>query len=224
MANLKSKNSSLGRTQACNNVLEFYLLTTKLKELIRTGWKHWNVDRERLESVAEHVYGVSMLAIAMNSEFYYEIDISRVIMMIAVHELEEIEISDITPFQGISAEDKKIAGHKAIRQILSPLIDSDCYVSLIEEFDERESNEAKFAYQCDKLEADLMAIKYDNESETTYENASIILRDNKDLKALAEKGAKTMSEFFCFYDRSKYDDNFRAVLENALNERRCNSN
>ena len=51
----------------CENVVKYYLLCNKLKNLIRTGWKDWNVQSDRLESVAEHIYGVQMLAIAMKS-------------------------------------------------------------------------------------------------------------------------------------------------------------
>ena len=204
--------------RACKNVIDFYLLTLKLKDMVRTGWKHWNVDRDRLESVAEHIYGVCMLAIAMNSEFDYDIDISKVIMMIAIHELEEIEISDITPFQGVSQEEKNIAGHKAIRKILSPLVKGEIYVKLIEEFDARETNEAKFAYQCDKLEADLMAIKYNSECQTTYENVDSTLSESTELKKFVKQGAKTMPEFFYLYDRNKFDENFRSVLESYLFE------
>ena len=40
------------------NVLKYYVLCNKLKNVIRTGWLNWNVNRERLESIAEHVYGV----------------------------------------------------------------------------------------------------------------------------------------------------------------------
>ena len=73
----------------CKNVVNYYVLCTKLKDVIRTGWKTWNVKRERLESVAEHVFGVQTLAIAMYSEFEYDIDIMKVLFMLAVHELEE---------------------------------------------------------------------------------------------------------------------------------------
>ena len=69
------------------NVINYYVLCNKLKNVIRTGWKDWNVQRERLESVAEHIFGVQMLAIAMKSEYNYDIDILKVIMMIAIHEL-----------------------------------------------------------------------------------------------------------------------------------------
>ena len=42
------------------NVIDFYVLCNKLKDLVRTGWKTWNVDRARIESVAEHIYGLSI--------------------------------------------------------------------------------------------------------------------------------------------------------------------
>ena len=77
-------------------VLNYYVLCNKLKNVIRTGWKIWNVKKDRLESIAEHVYGVQMLAIAMYSEYKYDIDIKKVIFMLAIHELEEIYIGDLT--------------------------------------------------------------------------------------------------------------------------------
>lgn len=88
------------------NVIEYYVLCNKLKNVIRTGWKIWNVKKDRLESIAEHVYGVQMLAIAMYSEYKYDIDIKKVIFMLAIHELEEIYIGDLTLFD-ISNEDKQ---------------------------------------------------------------------------------------------------------------------
>ena len=68
-------------------VLSYYVVCNKLKNVIRTGWKDWKVKRERIESVAEHIYGVQMLAIAMKSEYQYDIDMQKVIFMLAIHEL-----------------------------------------------------------------------------------------------------------------------------------------
>lgn len=104
------------------NILRYYVLCNKLKNTIRTGWKDWNVKRERLESVAEHIFWVQMLAIAMKSEYQYYVDIMKVIYMLAVHELEEIYIGDLTQFQ-ISRDERKKLGHQAISQILNELID-----------------------------------------------------------------------------------------------------
>ena len=61
------------------NVIEFYVLCNKLKDIVRTGWKNWGVKRERVESIAEHIYGTQMLAIAMWSEFEYDIDLMKVL-------------------------------------------------------------------------------------------------------------------------------------------------
>lgn len=43
--------------------MKFYKLCTKLKDTIRKGPIVWNAKRDRIESVAEHIYGTQMLAI-----------------------------------------------------------------------------------------------------------------------------------------------------------------
>ena len=145
-----------------SNVIEFYVLCNKLKDVIRTGWKDWNVQRDRIESVAEHIYGVQMLAIAIKSEYKYDVDLKKVIFMLAIHELEEIEIGDLTQFQ-IDKEEKKKIGHKAVEKILNPLADKEEIMSLVLEFDERKTKEALFAHYCDKLECDIQSKLYDEE-------------------------------------------------------------
>lgn len=196
------------------SVIEFYLLCNKLKKLIRTGWLDWNVKAERLESVAEHIYGVQMLALAMNSQYDYDIDINKVIKMLAVHELEEICIGDLTLFQ-ISREEKEILGHQAIDKVLRGLIDKDEIRSLIMEFDERKTNEAKFAYQCDKLECDMQSKVYDTEGEIPLDADSQINNSaylNKSVQELLAQG-KSFSDMWLEFGRNRYpyDDNFREV-------------
>ncbi len=80
------------------NVVNYYVICNKLKNVIRKGWIDWRVQRERIESVAEHIFSVQMLAIAMKSEYQYEIDIMKVILMLAIHELGETVIGDLTLF------------------------------------------------------------------------------------------------------------------------------
>ena len=106
------------------NVINYYVLCNKLKNVIRTGWKHWKVKKDRLESVAEHIFWVQMLAIAMKSEYQYDIDIMKVIFMIAIHELWESVIWDLTEFD-ISREEKEKIEHEAVHNILKDLIDGE---------------------------------------------------------------------------------------------------
>ena len=132
------------------NVINYYVLCNKLKNVIRTGWKDWNVQSDRIESVAEHIFGVQMLALAMYSEYQYDIDIMKVIFMLAVHELGETVIGDLTQFQ-ISKEDKEKIEHEAVHKILLDLHDGEQIEKLFLEFDSHSTKEALFSYQCDKL-------------------------------------------------------------------------
>ena len=65
--------------EKAKTIINFYVLTNKLKNIVRTGWKNWHVNAERVESVAEHIYGTQMLALAIHSEYQYDIDIKKVI-------------------------------------------------------------------------------------------------------------------------------------------------
>ena len=61
-------------------ILNYYMLCNKLKDIVRSGWRVWNIKRERVESIAEHIYGVQMLAIAMKSEYQYNVNLEKVIL------------------------------------------------------------------------------------------------------------------------------------------------
>ena len=129
-------------------LMKFYLLATKLKYKIRAGWDKdgWNIKSDRIESVAEHVYGACILAISIDSEFDMNIDIERVIKMLVLHEIGETIIGDITPFDGISIEEKNRIEHAAWKVLLDGLVKENEIYDLLIEFDKRESNESIFAY------------------------------------------------------------------------------
>lgn len=188
-------------------ILNFYVLATSLKDKIRSGWLRWNVSKERLESIAEHIYGVAILAIAIDSEEDLGINIDRVVKMLVLHELEEVIIGDITPFDKVTEEEKYNRGMEAVNTILDGLVKKDEYVSLLKEFNDRESKDAIFAYSCDKLEADLMSKIY---TEGNYcdpnskENESIM--GDERISNLRKNGSKTLSDYFIDYDISKYSD------------------
>ena len=197
----------------CENVLKFYVLCNKLKDVVRTGWKVWEVEKERVESGAEHIYGVQMLAIAMYKEFNYDLDLEKVLYMLAVHELEEIVIGDLTRFD-ISSSEKRKRGKKAVSEILSNLVNSSDIENLIEEFECRETKEALFAYHCDKMECDIQAKLYDEKNCVDYEKQlnNPILGDERLLKIFTLE--KSWSGAWLESDRSLYkDNNFIELLE-----------
>ncbi len=194
------------------NVVNFYIICNRLKNVIRTGWIDWNVQRERLESVAEHIYSTQMLALAMKSEYEYDIDIMKVIYMLAIHELGETVIGDLTLFQ-ISKAEKESIEHEAVSQILEGLLDGDYIKELFLEFDRHETKESLFAYQCDKLECDLQSKLYDleccvdlnNQDGNTTMNAPLV-------KELLDNG-NSFSDMWLKFSQQKYpyDENFKSV-------------
>ncbi|MGN1384111.1 MAG: HD family hydrolase [Clostridia bacterium] len=199
------------------NVIRYYVLCNKLKSVIRTGWKDWHVNAERIESVAEHIYGVQMLAIAIQSEYQYNIDLNKVIMMLAVHELEEILIGDLTQFQ-ISKAEKIIIGHKAVEDVLGDLLYKDEIKNLILEFDERKSSEALFAHYCDKLECDLQSRIYDEKGYVDLKNQEGNETYNDPTVQKYIKSNMSWSEMWLKYGQEKYnyDENFKKISGYAL--------
>ena len=200
------------------NVIKYYVMCNKLKNVIRTGCKIWNVERERVESVAEHIFGVQMLAIAMKSEYEYDIDIMKVIFMLAVHELGEIVIGDLTMFE-ISKEEKAKREKEAVHKILCGLLDGKEIENLFTEFDSHSTKEAMFAYQCDKLECDLQSKLYDEEGcvDLNKQEGNDLLENELVKKLLSEE--KSWSGMWLRFGQTvyPYDDNFKDVSKYALN-------
>lgn len=200
------------------NVVEFYVLCNNLKNVLRKGWLDWGVSASRVESVAEHIFGTQMLAIAMASEFNYKLDLKKVLVMLAVHETEEIIIGDLTPFQITKAEKEKI-GHDAVKKVFGKLKNAKEIQNLIYEFDKQETFEAKFAKWCDKLEADIQCKLYDEQNfvDLTKQENNKTAKD-EDVSALLSQG-KTWSQMWMEFGQNKYgyDKNFLKVSSFAKN-------
>ena len=199
-------------------VINYYVLCNKLKNVIRTGWLDWHVNRNRLESIAEHIYGTQMLAIAMKYEYNYDIDIMKVIFMLAIHELGETIIGDLTMFQ-ISKEEKEQIEHAAVHRILSNILDGEKIEKLFLEFDAHETKEAIFAYQCDKLECDLQCKIYDEEGcvDLDNQNGNNTIENDKVKELL--KNNNSWSDMWLTFGRQTYpyDESFQSVSKYAQN-------
>ena len=91
-------------------ILELYFVTNKLKTVLRQGWINWQVEDARVESIAEHIYGTLMLAVSICANTNQNIDLYKVALMLALHEVEEIIIGDIAFFDIEKAKTKKQDG------------------------------------------------------------------------------------------------------------------
>ncbi len=201
------------------NSMRFYMLATQLKYKIRSGWdkSHWNVSKDRLESIAEHVYGTCILALSIDSEFKTNLDINKVIKMLVLHELGEVIIGDITPFDNITPEEKMKKEHEAMREVVGDLINQKEFLSLLFEFDEKKTKEAIFAHHCDKLEADIQAKIYQDmgcQHPLNEQEDNVVFKSDK-VQQMVKDGAQTAFDIWYEWDKSLYydDEDFARLLD-----------
>lgn len=189
-------------------IINFYLLATSLKTKIRRGWIKWHVSSERLESVAEHIYGTCILAISIDSEINLNIDLNKVLKMLILHELEEIIIGDIIPTDQIDETDKYRSGMQAIKIILDGMIKEKEYYELIDEFNKCETEEAKFAFLCDKLEADIQSKVYsDNDWCDIFSSLNFSMINSLAVKSLDIAKPKTLFDLYSSHDSIYFENN-----------------
>ena len=142
------------KQEQVKTIVDFYVLCNKLKNVIRTGWKHWEVDRDRLESVAEHIFGCLILAIGIDSEYKLGIDMYKVLKMLTLHELEEIIMGDLTLRANITNEEKLRKGKECVSIVVKDLFKKEEIENLLDEFNAHITKESKFCYHIDKIECD----------------------------------------------------------------------
>ncbi|MDR0463424.1 MAG: HD domain-containing protein [Pseudomonadales bacterium] len=199
------------------NVLNFYLLTNILKNTIRQGMLDWNVQAERLESVAEHIYGVCMFAIAMDSEYDFNVDMEKVILMLAVHELEEVVIGDLTPRNNVPADEKYTMGREAVSIMLGKLVKKEKYYQLSKEFDDRQTKDALFAHFCDKLEHMVQVKIYEDAGHNDlFSDANEDIRNDPKVQEIMQQGARTIAEVFFANDKAQFEDTAFIEVLNQL--------
>lgn len=133
--------------------MTFYSEIAKLKNILRKGWLMRNVgDYQRVESDAEHTFSMLMIALEVMAKEKLELDQLKVLKMIAYHELCEIDVGDITPYDHISKEDKYKRELACIER-LSNQYNLPEIKEIWLEFEENSTPEAKFVKNIDRYDA-----------------------------------------------------------------------
>lgn len=198
------------------NIINFYLVATKLKEKLRRGYVEIGIEKDRLESVAEHIYGCLILAIAFDSEYELKLDMYKVLKMLTLHELEECLMPDYTVRSDITPEEKIEKGKKCVHDAAGYLFAGEEIERLLDEFNTHETKESCFCYHIDKIECDFQAKVYDLEGAFLIEKAREDLPFYGERAEEIEEKSKTASDFWIEYDRPKYEDDEKFM--DLLNE------
>lgn len=147
---------------------EFILELDKLKAILR---KTKPLGLNRYENSAEHSWQVSLFALVLAKFANEMIDIERVIKMLLLHEIGEIDANDTFFFDDagrVEAKEKEAAAVKRILAIL-PEQTANEFWKIWNEFENSSTNEAKFARAIDRVMPMLQNL-YNNKQSWTENN------------------------------------------------------
>ncbi len=146
--------------------VDFFRTVGKSKRLLRTGWVGKMVNDP--ESVADHSFRVSVLALVLSDKLGHKLDKNKLIKMAILHDLGELITGDIiVQRHGIldlkRRDEKEKKEQEGIREIFGKIGLSDEYVGIFKEMIGRTTPEAKVFWEFDKLEMALQALEYEEE-------------------------------------------------------------
>lgn len=148
-------------------VVDFILELDKLKGVTR---KVKPLGLDRYENSAEHSWQIALLAASLAPYAPEPVDITRVVAMLLVHDIGEIDTGDTLVFAQDGWAERKAAERTAVERIfgLLPPQQATAFLALWEEFEHGSSPEARFAHAADRAMPVLLNLN--NQGQSWREN------------------------------------------------------
>lgn len=144
-------NTEGAKTKRLEQQLAFIAELDKLKHVIRQTPLN---DNSRRETDAEHSWEVALMAIVLAEHSEPPVDLDRVVKMLLIHDLVEIDAGDTFLYDDEAAATKTVREQEAADRLFR-LLPSDQAAELRglwDEFEELETPEARFAKAMDRLQ------------------------------------------------------------------------
>ncbi len=137
-------------TERLQQQIGFILEIDKLKSILRRSYL---IHNPRLENSAEHSWHLAVMAMLLAEHANAEVNLLRVLKMLLVHDVVEIDAGDTYCYDALGNDSKAERETAAARRIYGLLPDDqrDEMHHLWEEFEARQTPEAKFAAALDRL-------------------------------------------------------------------------
>lgn len=131
--------------------LQFILEIDKVKKIIRQTPLS---DASRKENDAEHSWHIALMAYLLQEYAQEPVEVSKVMLMVLIHDLVEIDAGDTYAYDEEGAKTKDERERKAADRIFGLLPeDQGVYLkALWEEFEAYETAEAKYAHMLDNFQ------------------------------------------------------------------------
>jgi putative hydrolases of HD superfamily len=138
--------------------LAFILEIDRLKLIER---RTFVTDASRRENSAEHSWHLAMLALVLSEYAGEGIDLARVIAMVLVHDIVEIDAGDVFVYADEAAQIAKVERETRAAERIFALLPDDqepVFRSLWEEYEQGTTETARFAAALDRLQPLLLNV------------------------------------------------------------------
>ena len=131
--------------------MEFILEVDKVKQIFRQTYL---TDGSRKENDAEHSWHLALMAVLLKEYANEEVDLAKVIPMVLIHDLVEIDAGDTYAYDSAGLATQRERETKAADRIFGmlPKDQGTRFRDLWEEFEAYETAEAKFAHVLDNCQ------------------------------------------------------------------------
>ncbi len=180
--------------------MNFILEIDKAKNIFRQTYL---ADGNRRENDAEHSWHLAIMAFTLAEYFGKEIDILKVMKMVLMHDIVEIDAGDTYCYDVVANQDKEEREIRSAQRIygLLPKDQEKEYREIWEEFEEGKTQEANFAIILDRLQPIMLNLASDGRAwlEHGVDKAQVLGRNERTLN-----GPEEVSQYF------------REIIEEAL--------
>ncbi|MGR5246391.1 HD domain-containing protein [Vibrio sp. PNB23_22_6] len=124
----------------------------------------------RLENSAEHSWHVALMAVLMQEHANAPVDIARVMKMLLIHDVVEIDAGDTFVYDTAASQEQEEKERQAAQRLFGmlPSEQGDELLALWIEFEAAQTDDAKYAKALDRLIP--MLLNYHNDGQSWIEN------------------------------------------------------
>ncbi|WP_194766308.1 HD domain-containing protein [Tamlana sp. I1] len=186
--------------------IDFIKEIDKIKYIQRRT-KLFNSDRN--ENDAEHSWHLAMMAIVLSDYSDSEIDLLKVIKMVLIHDIVEIDAGDTFLYDQNKNHENTTEEMKCAERIFGmlPKKQAEEFLQIWIEFEEGNSNEAKFARSMDRLEP---LLQNTSNNGGTWKEFAVKYQTVYNKKKVIKNGSTKLWE----YAKNLLDDNVKkGILE-----------
>lgn len=148
--------------------IRFLLEAGRLKTVVRQSPI---ADQSRRENSAEHSWHLALMALVLAGHAPPGTDLGRVMAMLLVHDLVEIDAGDLFLYADAAAQARQEEAERAAADRIFAILPAPQAVTvraLWEEFEERRTPEARFARALDRLQPMLLNMQTNGGTWTTH--------------------------------------------------------